>query len=436
MQVAELIIKKRNGQKLSEAEIVYLVDSYVLGQVTDYQMAAWLMAVYFQGLDAVETFALTKAMIESGETISFSFLKSPVADKHSTGGVGDTTTLVLAPLVSAAGVPVAKVSGRGLGFTGGTIDKLESIPGFCAELSNEEFVAQINQIGLAITAQTANLVPADKKIYGLRDVTGTVESLPLIAASIMSKKIAAGANIILLDVKVGKGAFMETLNKATELAQMMVELGKKFGVATTAIISSMEEPLGYAIGNSLEVQEAIDTLKGEGPGDLTELCLQLGAEILFLAKKVQGVTEGQQLLQNILKSGKGLEKFAQLIKHQKGNPRVVNEPSLLPSAAIVLPLLSPRSGYINEVDSRGLGNAAAYLGAGRSNMESAIDLSVGIKLTGKVGDYIEKNDVLGYIYASDPRVGETAKYKVLECIKISMIKVEKPTLILDRITSN
>lgn len=433
MQSVDLIIKKRDGQSLTQEEIKYLVKAYATGQITDYQMAAWAMAVYFRGLDKIETFALTKAMIDSGETIQFSGSNELIADKHSTGGVGDTTTLVLGPLVSAAGVSIAKVSGRGLGFTGGTIDKLESIPGFRVELTNQEFMSQVNKIGLAITSQTANLVPVDKQLYGLRDVTGTVESLPLIASSIMSKKIAAGANLILLDVKVGKGAFMKTENDALTLAEQMVEIGKNFGIPTTALISNMEEPLGYAVGNALEVKEAINTLKGDGPPDLVELCLTLGGEILVLAKKVKEIAEGKAILKELLSSGKALEKFQQMIDFQGGNSEIIAKPKLLPTAPIILPLASPKTGFINSIDSQGIGKVAALLGAGRSFKGSSIDLSVGIELCKKVGDKTEKNEVLAYVHSADKKVGEMALEMLLSCIEVTRDKIKKPSLLLAKV---
>lgn len=435
MRGLDLIIKKRDGESLTKEEIAFLIQSYSQDQITDYQMAAWAMAVYFQGLDNQETFALTKAMIESGEIIKFPLSNRLIADKHSTGGVGDTTTLILVPLVAAAGVFMAKVSGRGLGFTGGTIDKLESIPGFSVELTNKKFISQVNEIGLAITSQTANLVPVDKKLYSLRDVTGTVESLPLIAASIMSKKIAAGANIILLDVKAGRGAFMKTKNEAIALAQLMVEIGKNFGIPTTALISSMEEPLGHAVGNALEVKEAIETLKGNGPADLVELCLTLGSEILVLAKKVKEIQEGKEVLNELLNSGKALEKFCQMVEFQGGNSRVIHQTELLPGSLKKLEVVSTKNGFINSIDSQEVGKIAAFLGAGRSFIGSSIDLSVGIQFKKKTGDFVEKNETLAIVHSADTKTGEIAIEMMLNCIEITDIKNEKPSLLLAKVTN-
>lgn len=429
MRTVDLISKKRDGHPLSKEEIEFLIKQYTSDHIPDYQMAAWAMAVYFQGMDKEETQALTRAMMQSGETIDLSHIEGIIVDKHSTGGVGDTTTLVLAPLVAAAGIPVAKMSGRGLGHTGGTLDKLETIPGMRVDLDITEFVEQVNRIGVSIVGQTGNLVPADKKLYALRDVTGTVESLPLIAASIMSKKLAAGADAIVLDVKTGSGAFMKTKEDAFALARIMVEIGEGLGHPTVALITDMNQPLGWAVGNTLEVKEAIRTLQGQGPEDLTELSLTLGAQLLVLAGGATTLQEGRELLTRILNSGAGLEKFSQLIEAQGGNPRIVENLDLLPTAPVILPVHSQEEGYVNVIDCRGIGHIAMILGAGRATITDQIDPAVGLEITKKVGEPVAKGEVVAYIHAPSAELGQAAIQQVLNCYQIAEQPPTKPPLI-------
>lgn len=405
MRTIELILKKRNGIVLKQEEIDYLVQGYVNGVIPDYQMAAFCMAVYFQGMTATETAALTQSMALSGDTVDLSAIPGIKVDKHSTGGVADTTTLILAPLVAAAGVPVAKMSGRGLGHTGGTIDKLESFAGLRTSLTKEEFIAQVKKINFAVTGQSGNLVPADKKLYALRDVTGTVESIPLIASSIMSKKLAAGADAILLDVKTGNGAFMKSKDEAKELARAMVVIGKQAGKKVAAVVSDMNEPLGTAIGNALEIEEAIRVLRGEAGGRLLELCLVLGEQILILAKKAKEPKEARSILNNLLKSGKALEKLAEMISMQGGDPAALEDTSLLPQAKYRWEMKVADDGFLQIDDAAALGYAAMLLGAGREKKETKIDLSVGIKLHCRTGDKIKKGQpLLTLLYNEERRI--------------------------------
>lgn len=398
MDTYDIIYNKREGQQLSRSEIKYLIEGYATGDIPDYQLSAWAMAVFFQGLSREETTYLTEVMVDSGEKISLALEGEVVVDKHSTGGVGDTTTLVLVPLVSSAGLPVAKMSGRGLGHTGGTIDKLESIPGFEVELSRAEFEARVRETGAAVVAQTSRLAPADKKLYALRDVTATVDSIPLIASSIMSKKIAGGAEAIVLDVKTGSGAFMKDKKQALALANTMVDIGRKMGRGTAAVLTNMNQPLGYAVGNSLEVIEALETLKGQGPKDLEELCLTLGARMLFLGNKVASLKEGSRLLEQKIASGEALQKIKEIIAAQQGNPDIINDYSLLPTAECKLEIKSDKSGYISEVDSLAIGRLSVQLGAGRSKKGADIDHGAGIILKKKIGDRVNKGDILARIY--------------------------------------
>lgn len=433
--VPELIEKKRNGGKLSKDEIRYLVEGYVKGEIPDYQMAAFLMAVYFRGMDGEETAELTLAMARSGEMVDLSAIEGVKVDKHSSGGIADTTTLVLLPLAASAGVKVAKLSGRGLGHTGGTIDKLESIPGFNTELSKEEFIRIVNEIGAAISGQSKDLVPADKKLYALRDVTATVDSIPLIASSIMSKKIAGGADKIILDVKFGNGAFMKKYEDALELAKTMVKIGELAGKPTVAYVTDMDQPLGMAIGNALEIIEAAEVLKGRGHEDLLNLSLEFGAEMMRLSGIEEDKAKAREKLLENIKSGKALQKFKEIIKRQGGNPSVLEDYSLLPEARFRCEVEAQEEGWIENIDALKLGLTAMKLGAGRQKKDDRIDHSVGIWLGGKVGDRVEKGKPLAVIYANDEEKLKWALKEVKEAFRISSNKVEKRKLIRARITA-
>ncbi|MEC1897735.1 pyrimidine-nucleoside phosphorylase [Bacillus velezensis] len=430
--MVDLIVKKQNGKELTTEEIQFFVKGYTDGSIPDYQASALAMAIYFQDMTDQERADLTMAMVNSGETIDLSAIEGIKVDKHSTGGVGDTTTLVLAPLVAALGVPVAKMSGRGLGHTGGTIDKLEAIEGFHVELSKDEFIKLVNRDKVAVIGQSGNLTPADKKLYALRDVTGTVNSIPLIASSIMSKKIAAGADAIVLDVKTGAGAFMKTDEDAVNLAKAMVRIGNNVGRQTMAVISDMSQPLGFAIGNALEVQEAIDTLRGEGPEDLNELVLTLGSQMVVLAKKAETLEEARMKLQEVMKNGKALEKFKEFLSNQGGDSSVVDDPSKLPQAAYKIDVPAKEAGVVSEIVADEIGVAAMLLGAGRATKEDEIDLAVGIMLRKKVGDNVEKGEPLVTLYANRENV-EDVTAKVYDNIRISE-KAEAPKLIHTLIT--
>ncbi|HET6782020.1 MAG TPA: pyrimidine-nucleoside phosphorylase, partial [bacterium] len=408
MRAYEILQKKRDGGELSGKEIEGFVQGFLSGEIPDYQVSAFLMAVYFRGMTAEETTALTLAMVRSGETLDLSAIRGTKVDKHSTGGVGDKTSLVLIPLVAAAGAPVAKLSGRGLGHTGGTLDKLESIPGFTTELSAEAFVSQVNTIGCAIAGQTADLVPADKKLYALRDVTATVDSIPLIAASVMSKKIAAGSDGIVLDVKTGSGAFMKSLDGSRELAKTMVAIGNEAGRRTVAVISDMDQPLGYAVGNALEVREAIETLAGEGPDDLRELCVALGAQMLVLAGITRSLEDAGAILERLLSDGRALDKFKEMIRAQRGDPACVDDPERLPQAPMSLPVPAPSAGVVTGIDAERIGLAAMRLGAGRAKKEDTIDPAVGIVLKKKVRDQVSKGEALAQIQAAHKDWAEQA----------------------------
>lgn len=432
MRMVDLIVKKQNGKELTTEEIQFFVKGYTDGSIPDYQASALAMAIYFQDMTDQERADLTMAMVNSGETIDLSAIEGIKVDKHSTGGVGDTTTLVLAPLVAALGVPVAKMSGRGLGHTGGTIDKLEAIEGFHVELSKDEFIKLVNRDKVAVIGQSGNLTPADKKLYALRDVTGTVNSIPLIASSIMSKKIAAGADAIVLDVKTGAGAFMKTDEDAVNLAKAMVRIGNNVGRQTMAVISDMSQPLGFAIGNALEVQEAIDTLRGEGPEDLNELVLTLGSQMVVLAKKAETLEEARAKLQEVMKNGKALEKFKEFLSNQGGDASVVDDPSKLPQAAYKIDVPAKEAGVVSEIVADEIGVAAMLLGAGRATKEDEIDLAVGIMLRKKVGDKVEKGEPLVTLYANRENVDDVTA-KVYDNIRISE-KAEAPKLIHTLIT--
>ncbi|PON00492.1 pyrimidine-nucleoside phosphorylase [Bacillus halotolerans] len=432
MRMVDIIIKKQNGKELTTEEIQFFVNGYTDGSIPDYQASALAMAIFFQDMSDRERADLTMAMVNSGETIDLSAIEGIKVDKHSTGGVGDTTTLVLAPLVAALDVPVAKMSGRGLGHTGGTIDKLEAIDGFHVELSKEEFIKLVNRDKVAVIGQSGNLTPADKKLYALRDVTGTVNSIPLIASSIMSKKIAAGADAIVLDVKTGAGAFMKTEEDAAELAKAMVRIGNKVGRQTMAVISDMSQPLGFAIGNALEVKEAIVTLKGEGPEDLHELVLTLGSQMVVLAKKAGTLDEARAKLEEVMKNGKALEKFKDFLKNQGGDSSIVDDPSKLPQAAYHIDVPAKEAGVVSEIVADEIGVAAMLLGAGRATKEDEIDLAVGIMLRKKVGDKVEKGEPLVTLYANRENVDEVIA-KVYDNIRIAA-EAKAPKLIHTLIT--
>ncbi|MGE7621640.1 pyrimidine-nucleoside phosphorylase [Viridibacillus sp. NPDC096237] len=428
MRIVDIIEKKRNGGELTTEEIRFFIEGYTNGSIPDYQASSLLMAIYFQDMNDRERADLTMAMVESGDQIDLSKIEGIKVDKHSTGGVGDTTTLVLGPLVAAVGVPVAKMSGRGLGHTGGTIDKLEAIEGFHVELTTEQFIEQVNDIKLAVIGQTGNLTPADKKLYALRDVTGTVSSIPLIASSIMSKKIAAGAEAIVLDVKTGEGAFMKTVEDAKNLAHAMVQIGNNVGRNTMAIISDMSQPLGFAIGNALEVKEAIETLRGEGPEDLTELCLTLGSQMVVLGGHAKTIEEARGQLLEVIENGSALEIFKQFIKGQGGNPAVVDDTSLLPQAKYTFEVPAKEDGFISFIEADEVGTAAMLLGAGRATKESTIDLAVGLMLRKKVGDKVMQGDSLVTIYANREDVS-TVIDKIYTHIKIAKEAPQVPKLI-------
>lgn len=416
--MVDLIHKKQLGKELTQEEIQWMIEQYTQDEIPDYQMSAMLMAIYFKDMTDAERGALTMSMAKSGDEIDLSSIKGIKVDKHSTGGVGDTTTLILAPLVASVGVPIAKMSGRGLGHTGGTIDKLEAIPGFHVELSQEEFVKQVNKHKIAVIGQSGNLTPADKKLYALRDVTSTVESIPLIASSIMSKKIAAGADAIVLDVKTGAGAFMKTPEDARELADAMVKIGNHVGRKTMAVISDMSQPLGFAIGNALEVQEAIDTLKGHGPADVVDLCLTLGSQMAHLAGVGKDLDEARALLKENLENGKALKVFKTFVEAQGGNPEVVDNPELLPQAAYQTEVLADRDGYVSELVADELGIASMMLGAGRATKDSDIDLAVGFVLHKKVGDKVAKGESLLTVHSNQQEIPDVER-KIWQSITIS-----------------
>lgn len=425
--MVDLIHKKQLNQPLTEAEINYIIDGYTEGTIPDYQMSAFNMAVYFTGMTKEEVSYLTLAMAHSGDMLDLSAINGVKVDKHSTGGVGDTTTLILAPLVAACGIPVAKMSGRGLGHTGGTIDKLEVIPGFKHELTTEEFIEIVNTHQVAVVGQTGNLTPADKKIYALRDVTSTVQSIPLIASSIMSKKIAAGADAIVLDVKVGDGAFMKTLEEAEQLARTMVEIGNYVDRKTLAVISNMDQPLGYAVGNTLEVLEAVDTLRGEGPEDLTELCYILGAQMLMAAGETDRIDEGKAILKEKIESGEALEKFREFITAQGGDAGFIDQPSLLGEAAFKVDFKAEKSGLVSHWVADLVGEAAMVLGAGRAVKEDQIDPVVGIVLQAKVGDRVEKGDTLAVIHSNQEDVSEAVD-RLKKAVTISNTADTRPLI--------
>ena len=418
MRMYDIIMNKRNGLELSKEEIEHFVKGFTKGDIPDYQVSALLMAIYFNKMNKRETKDLTLAMANSGDVLSLDKIEGIKVDKHSTGGVGDKTTILLAPLVASCGIPVAKMSGRGLGHTGGTIDKLESFKGFSVNLPEEKFIENVNKHKIALVAQTGHLAPADKKIYALRDVTATVENMSLIASSIMSKKIASGADSIVLDVKVGEGAFMKTPGDARALAQEMVDIGNSVGRKTIAIISDMNQPLGYAIGNSLEVIEAINTLKGKGPSDLLELTLNLGSYMLILGKKASSFQEGYNMLLENIKNKKALEKLKEFVKIQGGDERYIDDTNLFEKASYIIEVKAKNSGIVSKIHAEKVGLIAMELGAGRVTKESKIDLSVGIVLNKKCKDKVNKGETLAYIHANDKEKGEKALEKLINAIEI------------------
>lgn len=434
MRMYDLILKKRNGEELSREEINFFIEGYTKGEIPDYQVSSLLMAIYFQKMTSRETADLTMAMVNSGDVLSLKDIDGIKVDKHSTGGVGDTTTLVLGPMVAALGIPVAKMSGRGLGHTGGTIDKLESFKGFSVEMPEEKFISNVNSIKLAVGGQTGDLAPADKKLYALRDVTGTVDNISLIASSIMSKKIAAGADAIVLDVKVGEGAFMKTKEDALHLAKEMVSIGSSLKRNTVAVISDMDQPLGRAIGNALEVEEAIETLKGNGPEDLLELCMTLGSEMVILAEKAKDKNEARQMLMETIKSGRALNKLKEFVAAQGGDISSIEDTSLFPHAKYVIPVESEKDGVVCKIHSENIGLIAMELGAGRATKESTIDLSVGLVLNKKRGEKVSKGDVIAYIHSNDMEKAEKAKVKILESYVIEKDYEDNIPLIYEVIT--
>ena len=429
MRMYDIILKKRNGEALSDEEIAFFVKGYTDGTIPDYQASALLMAIYFQGMTEHETAALTMEMAHSGDMLDLSAIKGKKADKHSTGGVGDKTSLVLTPLAASIGIPVAKMSGRGLGHTGGTIDKLESFPGFTTGISEEQFINNVNTIGIAIAGQTKNMAPADKKLYALRDVTGTVDSIPLIASSIMSKKLAAGADVIVLDVKTGSGAFMKTEEDSIKLAEEMVKIGNNVGRKTLAVISDMDEPLGYAVGNAIEVKEAIDTLNGHGPADLLELCLTIGSLMAVGTGKAESIETAREMLLEKLNDGSALKKFAEFVEAQGGDSAPVFNTDLLPQASIVREVNAPVDGYVSHIESDRVGISAMKLGGGRETKESEIDLSVGILINKKVGDSVKKGEKIATLYANDNAKLEAAVSELEQAYSYSQTPVERPKLI-------
>ncbi len=429
MRMYDVILKKRSGGELSREEIRFFVEGYTRGEIPDYQASAFLMAVFFQKMTRRETYELTMAMAQSGEQLDLSGIRGVKVDKHSTGGVGDKTSLALIPMAASCGIPVAKMSGRGLGHTGGTIDKLESFPGFHTSLTRQQFLDQVNRIGVALMGQTADLAPADKKLYALRDVTATVDNLSLIASSIMSKKLAAGADAIVLDVKTGSGAFMKRQEDAEALAREMVQIGTGAGKKTVAVISDMDQPLGYAVGNALEVKEAIDTLQGKGPEDLKELCFTLGSQMLLLGGRAQSKEQARELLKQSIRDGSALKKLAQFVEAQGGDPRAVYDVSLLPKASLTVPVTAERSGYVSHIACDEVGICSLLLGGGRETKESRVDLSVGLVLCKKVGDFVEAGEPLAILHANDGQKAAQAKERFLSACTLSQDAPEKQPFI-------
>lgn len=429
MNMVDIITKKRDGGELTPEEIRFFIDNYVKDRIPDYQASALLMAIYFRRLSRAETFALTEAMEFSGDVEDLSDLPGVKVDKHSTGGVGDKTTLVVAPVAAAAGVTVAKMSGRGLGFTGGTADKLEAIPGFRTRLEPAEFHRQLEELGLAVITQTGSITPADKKIYALRDVTGTVESPGLIASSIMSKKLAAGSDGIVLDVKCGSGALLKDLAEAENMADLMIDIGRKAGRKMVAVISDMSQPLGRAVGNALEVEEAVQVLKGGGPEDLRQLCLELAGEMIRIGGRAESFEEGKETARQVLSDGRALEKFRQMVRRQGGDDRIVEEPERMGSSRYSRDVLAGRTGFIAETDTREIGRASQHLGAGRLRKEDEIDFTAGIRMHVRIGNFVKEGDVLATLYGADSRRLEEAEIIMEAAIRISAEPTAPPKLI-------
>ena len=426
MRAVDIIIKKRDKQELSKEEINFLIEKFTSDEIPDYQMSAFAMAVLLNGMSHQEITDLTLAMAASGDQLDLSEFGGLVIDKHSTGGVGDKTTLVVAPIVAACGLSVGKMSGRGLGFSGGTIDKLESIPGFKSDLSTEEFITQLREHGIVLTGQSLDLAPADGKLYALRDVTGTVQSIPLIASSVMSKKIASGANAIALDVKVGRGAFMKNLEEARELAEVMVAIGKLSGRRVIAVLSQMDQPLGVAVGNALEMKEAIEMLNGHGPDDFHVHCIDLSAYMLILGKKAPDLESGRKLAQDAIDDGRALEKFRELIQTQHGDVNMIDHPELLPKASMVIPITADSAGWVKVVDAQDVGESSVEIGAGRQKKGDVIDQAVGIMVRVKVGDRVEAGQTLFDVHVNDRKAFETVFQKLKTSVEISNEPVEPP----------
>ena len=433
MRMYDIIMKKRNGGELSKEELRFFIENYTKGEIPDYQVSALMMAIYFQKMSEAETFELTMAMAESGEMLDLSGIQGIKVDKHSTGGVGDKTSLALTPMVAACGLPVAKMSGRGLGHTGGTIDKLESFPGFSTSLTTEQFMENVNRIGIAIMGQTADLAPADKKLYALRDVTATVDNLSLIASSIMSKKLASGADAIVLDVKTGSGAFMKKEEDAFALAEEMVKIGRSAGRTMSALVTDMDQPLGNAVGNSLEVIEAINTLQGKGPADFTELVYALGSEMLVAGKQAKSLAEAKAMLEEVVQNGKALEKLAEFVTAQGGEGKAVYDTSLLPQAKESEEILAPKEGYVSKIVCDEIGSCCLMLGGGRETKESVIDLSVGFILHKKVGDYVKAGESLATMYYNDKAKADAAKERFLKAYSFSARQPQKTNFIKGKV---
>ena len=430
MNILDIIEKKRDKRELSKDEIQYFIQGYTDGRVMDYQASALIMAIYLNGMTKKETTDLTLSMANSGEILNLDSLNKIIVDKHSTGGVGDKVSLILLPIIASLDIPVAKMSGRGLGFTGGTVDKLQSIPGYRTDINVKEFIENVKNVGISIISQTLNLAPADKKIYALRDSISCVESIPLIASSIMSKKIASGAEKIVLDVTVGSGAFMKNIENATKLAKEMIEIGKLAKKETVCVLTNMDEPLGYAVGNNLEVIEAINFLNKNMPNDLKEVVLELGAYMIKLAGRGNNIQENKEKMIENIENGKAFDKFLELIKNQGGDTSYIKNTDKFEKAKYIVPVYSDEDGYISEINAESIGKLACYLGAGRMKKEDKIDYSVGIVLNKKVSERIEKNDILGNIYANNKQKAQNAVKELKEIVKISKVRPKKPDTII------